>query len=67
MRDKRAKIVIVKNKNIRDCPILVTECFALREAIFMAIQKRIKKLIVQSRSLLVVNSINEKIGVPKDM
>lgn len=39
----------------------------MREAILMAIQKRIKSTIVQSTSLLVVNSINGKIDVPKDI
>lgn len=50
-----------------DCPILVDECLAVPEAILMAIQKGIQQIIIQNDSQLIINSINGKIRVQKDV
>lgn len=67
IRDNYSSIITAKNKNIGDCPILVKECLALWEVVIMAIHNRIKRIIVQSDSLLVVNSTNVKTRAPKDI
>lgn len=56
---------MAKSKRCGDCSILVVECLAGRQVILMALQNGIPLIIVQSDSQLVVNSVNEKIGVPK--
>lgn len=40
---------------------------AVRQAILMAISKDIPQIIVHNDSQVVVNSINRKIGIPKDV
>lgn len=45
----------------------MAECLDVREPIPRAIQKRIQRIIIQSDSHIVVNAINGKMGVPKEI
>lgn len=60
MRDIRFNVIMARSKRFRDSPILVVGCLGDREAILMAIQNSIQRIIIQSNSQLVVNSINVK-------
>lgn len=67
MRDNRSNVIMAKSKRLGDCSIVVAECLAMCEAILMVIQNSISRIIAQSDSQLVVNSIKGKMGVPKDI
>lgn len=67
MRDKRSNNIIAKSRRLGDCSIIVPECEAVYEDIFMAIQKNIPRTIIHSDSQVVINAINGKIGAPKDV
>lgn len=67
MRDNNAKNIMATNKSFGDCHILMEECEAVPEAILIAIKKNIPKACIHSDSQVVVNAINAKIGIPKDI
>lgn len=48
-------------------PCIVAKYEAVREAILMAINKEIPKIIINSDSQVVVNTINGRTGIPKDI
>lgn len=54
MKDKHAKTIMVEEKQIGDCHILVTEYLAIKEAIVTVIQKNFQMIIVESNSQLMV-------------
>lgn len=58
---------MTRNKWNGDGPNLLAEGLAMREAILMVIHKGIQRIIIQSDSQLVANSINIKMEVPKDI
>lgn len=58
---------MAKGKEICDCPIIVTKFLTIREAIVMMIQKNLRRIIIRSYFKLVVNSINDKAWVHKDI
>lgn len=58
---------MIEKKRLGDYLILMTECLGVREVILMAIQEGIKWIIIQSDSILIVNSVNGTVGVPKDI
>lgn len=64
IKDNQVRIIITNGKQIDDCPIIVAATLSVRETVLMAIQKNI---IIESDSQSVVNSINRKIMVPKDI
>lgn len=45
----------------------MAECVAVREAMVIAIQKKLQMIIIESHSQLVLNSTSSKISVPKDI
>lgn len=47
--------------------ILMAECLPTREAILLTIQKDLHRIIIQSDSLLIINFVNGKIHVLKDI
>lgn len=64
--DNRSNTILARSRRLGDYTILVAKCLAVREAILMAIQRSIQRIIIQRDSQLVVNSTNGKIRVPKD-
>lgn len=67
MRDNQVRITITNDKQKDDCPIIMAACLTVRRIVLMAIQKNLKKIIIESDSQQVVNSINRKIMAPKDI
>lgn len=67
MRDNHAITIMTKEKQIGDCFILMAEVLTIREAIMMAIQQNFQSIIIESDSQLVINSIHDKICVPKNV
>lgn len=65
MRDHSTTIIMASNKVIGDCPILQAECEAIHQAILMATQMDTD--YIHSDSQLVVNIINGRIAVPKEI
>lgn len=66
MKDGYVKNVMAKGRSIGDCPIVIAECFAVRDTIVLTIQKNIQKIIIESDSWLLTNFINGKICIPKE-
>lgn len=60
-------IIMARCELVKDRPILVTKCLTFREAILMAIQKNIQRIIIKSDSQLLVNLINGNNCVLKDI
>lgn len=67
MKASLAGLIKARGKRIGDCHIYVAECLAICEAIVMMIQKNLQKIIIGSDSQLIINSINDKASVPKDI
>lgn len=65
--NNHATIIMVKGKQTEDWPILVAECLDVEEASMMALQENIRRVIIQSDSQFVLNSINDKLCVPKEI
>lgn len=57
---------MASNKVLGDCPILLTECKTVRQAILMAVKKNIPRICIYSYSKVVVNAIRQ-IAVPKEI
>lgn len=57
MRENRATVVMPSNKVLGDCPILLAECKAVRQAILMAIKKNILRICIHSDSKVVINAL----------
>lgn len=59
--------MITKGKQIDDCSVLMADCVVIREAVLLAIQREFQRIIIRSNSQLVVNSVNNRIRVYKDI
>lgn len=60
-----SNVIMVRSNRLGDYSILVVGCLTVLEAILIATQKGIQRIIIQSDSRF--NSINGNIGVPKDI
>lgn len=63
---------MTKNKKLEDCPILTAEYKAVRQTILRTIKIDILKICIYKvyihiDSQIVINVVNEKITVPKDI
>lgn len=47
---------MTRNKKLGDCPILIAECVAVREAILTAIQQGFPRTIIYSDSQVLINA-----------
>lgn len=60
MRDSKSRVIKAISKRIDDCPVLLAECEAFRQAILMTVKMNMPRVCFQSDSLLVVNTVNGK-------
>lgn len=67
MRDTKSRVIKAISKRIGDCPVLLAECEALRQAVIMIVQMNMPRVCIQSDSLMIVNVINGKSTVPKEI
>lgn len=58
---------MTESKVFRDCTILATECLTIREAIRNVIRENLQWIIIKSDFEVIVNSINGKLNIHKDI
>lgn len=46
MKDNESNVIMTVNRRLEDCYILIAECEAVREAILMAVNKDIPRVII---------------------
>lgn len=67
IRDSDVSFLKTYSGKIGDYPVLVVECEAIRQAILEAIRMKRHKVYINSDSQIVVNAVNKKMIVPKDI
>lgn len=58
MRDNKANVLRTATKHLRNWPILLAECEAIRQAIIVAINMNIERVCTHSDSQIAVDAIN---------
>lgn len=66
---KRVVMLLLYAKVIQngDCSILLAECLTIREAIMVAVKKKLHRIIIDSDSQLVMNTSHGKISARRDI
>lgn len=67
MRDNNFNVIMASYKQMGDCPVLLAECETLQQVIIMAIKIHISRVCIHSGSLTVINAVNGKLVVPKEI
>lgn len=67
VKDSHLNFIMTRCKRFEDCITLVPECLTIKKRFVWLSRKKIQRIIGQSDSQLIVNYVNKKIGVLKDI
>lgn len=67
IRDSKTNVRRTSTKRLGDCSILLAECVTVRQAAILTTKMHILKISIHSDSMIVVNAVNDKIVVRKNI